>query len=421
MLSAVCALCRSVESAVAHDLSPSQKDNLEGLIRSVVKEVTGLEMPPSLSCSAMNEWLAKQFGERASKKPDEAASEKWKTHLEKTRQERLKRAIAGLGEARKEVPQIPPPRGADLDQPAEGTDGLPLILGQEGTGWLNAIAKERQWFLDCLQSAQSGLFLRFGGSRPHFEAMLHLIELASGDAILSDDLGPFRTAMDASFFLGEAIRSRTSAFDRTDEDSRQEQICECLELAPDIGRLTARAVRLRCRVRVECIEAERWLADHGNIFRLPAATEEHSDGIGGAFDQQEPLQPVPIVNYYDHSINIEGDIEGSNVAVGDSKIASFSASYNNREELVEALTALTPLIRSGAKCEEDVVGAAIKVLIRAAGDPSVSATKVERAVLVVADSSPTLKQRLGDIAGRIGVGLTGAAIFQGIKMALKIP
>jgi hypothetical protein len=132
-------------------------------------------------------------------------------------------------------------------------------------------------------------------------------------------------------------------------------------------------------------------------------------------------KPIPMeIHYYDHSVNVQGDVQGSNLASGASTITGSSASCNTTEELVEALKALTPLIRSATECQENTVTRAIEVLIRAAGDPSVPATDVKRAALVVASSSPTLKQRLGDLAGRIGTSLTGAAIFQGIKMALGI-
>ena len=127
------------------------------------------------------------------------------------------------------------------------------------------------------------------------------------------------------------------------------------------------------------------------------------------------------INYHNHSMNFNGPVQGSIVAAGGSNIADSSASYNNREELVDALKALMPLIRTEIKCQKDEVESAIEVLIRAAGNPSVAATEVEQAALVVANSSPTLKQRLADIAGRIGISLIGSAIFQGIKMASGIP
>jgi hypothetical protein len=132
------------------------------------------------------------------------------------------------------------------------------------------------------------------------------------------------------------------------------------------------------------------------------------------------MAPRTEFHYHDYSIHIQGGVQGSNVAAGGSNIAGSSASYNSSEELVEALKALTPLIRSATECQEDVVAGAIAVLVRAASDPSVPATEVEQAASVVATSSPTLRQRLGDIAGRIGVSLTGSAIFQAIKMAFGI-
>ena len=154
----------------------------------------------------------------------------------------------------------------------------------------------------------------------------------------------------------------------------------------------------------------------------PAAKTGESEGNGVTGDHQDFAQaPMIVTHFHDNSVNIHGNVQGSNVAAGGSNILGSSASYNNSEELVDALKALIPLIRTEVTSREDEIKDAIDFLVRAVGDPSIPATEVEQAASLVVSSSPTLKQRLGDIVGRIGISLTGSAIFQGIKTALGIP
>jgi len=236
------------------------------------------------------------------------------------------------------------------------------------------------------------------------------------DAVANDlgtkVLGPYPAHPDGTGRWTAEIPGVSSLEPRQDHQRLQTTIRNTLDF--DVGRLLA-LVRKEHALAIDKTAAK-------PDATKPTTKPHHGDGNGGPVDQQEvPREArITIHNYHDHSISIQGDLQGSNVATGGAKITGSSAGYNSTEELVEALNALTTLIHSTTKCHEDVVRGAIEVLIRAAGDPSVPATEVERAASVVASSSPTFKQRLGDIAGRLGISLTGAAIFQGIKTALGI-
>lgn len=137
--------------------------------------------------------------------------------------------------------------------------------------------------------------------------------------------------------------------------------------------------------------------------------------------QEVSRDAMVVFHYHDHSVSIHGNVQGSNVAAGtNATVSGTSATFDSNEEVATALRAMLPLTSEVVEGQRQIVECAIQTLVRAAEGNSISAAEVEKATSVIAVSSSTLRQRLGDIAGRIGVSLTGSAIFQAIKMALGV-
>ena len=68
------------------------------------------------------------------------------------------------------------------------------------------------------------------------------------------------------------------------------------------------------------------LVNHFQLFRSQLQREVFS---AATVDHRGVPQPVTVVNYHDKSVNIRGNVQGSNVAVAGSNIAGSSASNNN--------------------------------------------------------------------------------------------
>jgi hypothetical protein len=125
---------------------------------------------------------------------------------------------------------------------------------------------------------------------------------------------------------------------------------------------------------------------------------------------------------HDHSMSFHGPVMGANIAGPGSSITGSSATYNNNADVSEALKTLKPLISEVAAEQRQAVEGALATMIRAAESniPVARVAEVQPAVAQVAAASPTLKKRLADIGGKLGLSLAGSAIFQAIKMVLGI-
>jgi hypothetical protein len=145
-------------------------------------------------------------------------------------------------------------------------------------------------------------------------------------------------------------------------------------------------------------------------------------------DAQEVQRDRMLVFHYhdhsgqDHSMNVHGNIQGSNLAVGGSSVAGSSATYNNNADLAEALKALKPLIGEVAAEQRQAVESALDKMVEATmkNVPVAQVAEVKPAVEEVAKASPTLGTRLKEIGGKIGTSLASSAIFQAIKSCFGI-
>jgi hypothetical protein len=121
-------------------------------------------------------------------------------------------------------------------------------------------------------------------------------------------------------------------------------------------------------------------------------------------------------------MNFHGNVQGANIAGAGATITGSSATYNNNTDLAEALQALKPLLGTVAAEQRKAVEAAVDSLVEATlkNVPVAQIAQVQPAVDQVAGASPTIKAKLLEIGGRLGLSLAGSAIFQAIKMALGV-
>ncbi len=135
--------------------------------------------------------------------------------------------------------------------------------------------------------------------------------------------------------------------------------------------------------------------------------------------QDVPREALLVFHHHDDCINIHGNVQGSNVTGGGSSITNAPATFSNNPGLAEALNALRPLIKGVVENEREAVEKALAVLVQAAtADPAVTRDAVKNAATVVAKSSPTLRERLTDIAKNVAYGVAASAISEGIKYAM---
>jgi hypothetical protein len=147
--------------------------------------------------------------------------------------------------------------------------------------------------------------------------------------------------------------------------------------------------------------------------------DEIMEDIG---DQREvSKEAITVFHYHDHSVTVHGNIQGGYVTGSGATISGASASYGTDGELSVVLNEMRSLVSEVAANQKEAVEQAIDLMLRSINDQSVSSSEIAAAASIIVKASPTLGQRLKDITGRIGVSLTGSAIFQGLKMFFGIP
>jgi hypothetical protein len=144
--------------------------------------------------------------------------------------------------------------------------------------------------------------------------------------------------------------------------------------------------------------------------------DEIIEDIGA--QQEVPREAMMVFHHHDNSMNVYGNIQGSNLAAAGSTISGSEASYTTNEELASALKALRPMVQDLAEGHREIVGKALHVLIEATHDASISREQVAEATGTIAAAAPTLAQKLKEIGGKISISVASAAIVQGLKMAI---
>lgn len=146
--------------------------------------------------------------------------------------------------------------------------------------------------------------------------------------------------------------------------------------------------------------------------------EEIEKDLGDATEvMREAMQ---VFHYHDHSMNVQGGIHGSNIAVGSSTVTNSTATVETSADLAASLKALKPLLHEVAEGHRIAVEAAIERLIESAEGKSVPPAELEAAAETVAKATPSFRERLLGLAGKLGTSLTGSAIFQAIKSAVGV-
>lgn len=91
-----------------------------------------------------------------------------------------------------------------------------------------------------------------------------------------------------------------------------------------------------------------------------------------------------------------------------------STAYTDGGQIADALKALRPLLSQVAEDRRVAVEAALDKLIEAARK-DIPVAQVAPAVEQVAGASPTLWERLKEIAGKVGADLASSALLQALK------
>ena len=146
--------------------------------------------------------------------------------------------------------------------------------------------------------------------------------------------------------------------------------------------------------------------------------DEILEDIGGA--TEVPAAAMIVFHHYDNSMNIHGNIQGSNVAGGGSNVSGSTATFTTTGDLADALKALKPLVQGVVAEQRQAVEAALTALVSAAETDSVPQEQIASAAATVAAASPPLRDRLKEIAGKLGLNLASSGIVQGLKMAFGI-
>jgi hypothetical protein len=102
-------------------------------------------------------------------------------------------------------------------------------------------------------------------------------------------------------------------------------------------------------------------------------------------------------------------------------ISDSTATYTNHEELASALDSLKPIVQSIAEPQRETIDKALQLLMQATHDSSISAEHVSEAAKTISTISPTMSDKLKEIAGKIAISLTSSTIVLGIRMGLGLP
>ena len=131
-----------------------------------------------------------------------------------------------------------------------------------------------------------------------------------------------------------------------------------------------------------------------------------------------PRDAMVVFHHHDHSTNIHGGIQGSNVAIAGSTISEGSAAYTSAEGVGAAIESLTQIAGQAVDENSTVVSDALRLLASAARGDAVPPRQVEDAARKIASNSPNIAGRLLDVLGKAGVAVLSAAVVQAIKSGL---
>ncbi len=124
----------------------------------------------------------------------------------------------------------------------------------------------------------------------------------------------------------------------------------------------------------------------------------------------------------DHSMKFNGPVLGANIAGPGATITGSTATYNTNADLAAALKSLRPLMADIAEEQRQAVETALSAMVEATEKnvPVARLAEVQPAVAQLVSASPTMRARLLEIGGKLGLSLTGSAVFQAIKTAFGI-
>jgi hypothetical protein len=122
-------------------------------------------------------------------------------------------------------------------------------------------------------------------------------------------------------------------------------------------------------------------------------------------------------NYHGDVQNVQG-VYGGNVATGQARISSSSASYTSIAEARTAFEALKTHLDEVAAGDRETVRASIDLLIAAIEDSAIPKSRIVAAAETVAGASDRLKRGLRDLSIGMAGSLAATGLWEGIRYAI---
>jgi len=118
--------------------------------------------------------------------------------------------------------------------------------------------------------------------------------------------------------------------------------------------------------------------------------------------------------YHGDVQNVQG-VYGGNVATGQARISSSSASYTSVAEVRAAFEALKNHLNEVAAADREAVRTSIDLLIAAIEDSAIPKSQIVAAAEKVAGASDRLKRGLRDLSIGVAGSLTATGLWEGIR------
>lgn len=125
-----------------------------------------------------------------------------------------------------------------------------------------------------------------------------------------------------------------------------------------------------------------------------------------------------LFQHFDQSTNIEGNVVGSVVAAGDSRISNADISYSSYQEVGSALEGLVPLVEEVSEEFQSTVRESLEGLILMAREGTPSRNQVEEFATVIRDQAPGIAAALKSIALSMVGSLAASGLFHGLMAVL---
>ncbi|MDX2007920.1 MAG: hypothetical protein SFU83_21985 [Meiothermus sp.] len=120
------------------------------------------------------------------------------------------------------------------------------------------------------------------------------------------------------------------------------------------------------------------------------------------------------------SAYIAGSVNQSMLSLGSATISGSTIGISTKEQLKEVLLSLRDDLATIEPQKRDEVGKAIEILVGSAEGEQITKAELVQSIELIGKSSPSMRQKLEDVASNALGGLAGTAIIEAIKFAFDI-